>query len=369
MNKLIKLLKTLFLSIILIASISISLTSCSFGLDEDETLEISKISANSLENGDIEIVITYTSDDQTPLTFIIPKGEDGEQGKEGNGIKEITIEENDKGQKVLTIYFTDETMEPVTQILKESTSISSIETYVDSETSLTYMLVNYSDGTQSDPLPIPNGEDGNSITGIDKEIRNDFSVKLTIHFSQTDDVEIIIPAPEKGDTGEDGRGITSIVSIPSGDSYILTITYSTGESEDFEFARPNKWFSELSSPTTDDGINGDLWFNLSSSTIYYKENGKWISVIDLASNTQVTYTVKFDAMGGDLPTGSQLEYEVVSGTYFTNNGYSIPIPTKNGYNFIGWYTTKVVSPTSGLFTDLTPIFGDLVLYAAWEEVA
>ena len=42
-------------------------------------------------------------------------------------------------------------------------------------------------------------------------------------------------------------------------------------------------------------------------------------------------------------------------------------PTREGYTFLGWYTTKTIGPTSGVLTDLTPILSDLELYAQWAK--
>ena len=63
-----------------------------------------------------------------------------------------------------------------------------------------------------------------------------------------------------------------------------------------------------------------------------------------------------------------MAYQIPHGSYFAaQEGYTIPIPTRNGYDFVGWYTTKTITPTSGKFTDLTPVMADLTLYAIWEK--
>ena len=71
-----------------------------------------------------------------------------------------------------------------------------------------------------------------------------------------------------------------------------------------------------------------------------------------------------------MPSGSNLTYAVTRNTYFTDNGYdAIPVPTRAGYKFVGWYRSRTVTATSGAFTDLTPILSDLTLYAQWEKIS
>ena len=70
-----------------------------------------------------------------------------------------------------------------------------------------------------------------------------------------------------------------------------------------------------------------------------------------------------------MPDGFDLPYCYIQrNTYFKQNGYgNIPVPTREGYTFLGWYTTKTIGPTSGVLTDLTPILSDLELYAQWAK--
>ncbi len=80
------------------------------------------------------------------------------------------------------------------------------------------------------------------------------------------------------------------------------------------------------------------------------------------------YWVRFDVNEGNLPYGTAILYKIKHGTYFASAGYQIPIPTRSGYNFKGWYTSKSVTPATGCFTDLTPVCGELTLYAIWEQI-
>ena len=188
--------------------------------------------------------------------------------------------------------------------------------------------------------------------------------------SEGDNVIVEIPAPQQG---EDGRGIKDIVSIPDGDKYVMTITYTDDTSTDLEFARPNKWFSESSEPTILDGINGDLWYDLAHQVIYVKQNNKWEEVIDFGKVIDDSYEVSFNlndtsSSKASMPAGSLLNYQIPCGTYFQASGFAIPIPTRSGYNFVGWCTARIPNQVSGYFNDLTVVQSDLTLYAIWEEV-
>lgn len=361
-----KLLRSLLLSTVLFGSLT--LTSCSSFFGQDMAgYTIQDVATEQLANGDIQVTITYVNEEQEPYVFIVPKGEDGVVGKDGTGIKEIKVEKDENLNQIITIIYTDDTKEPVSYVVPSVVSIVDVTSEKDEETGNEIITIHYSDGTKSNPITLPAGKDGVGIESIEHFINMDFSVSLTIKLSSGTDYNIVIPAPIKGEQGEEGRGISSIVSSPNGDDYTLTINYTDGTSDTLPFARPNKWFSEACEPSSEYGIDGDLWFNLNDSSIYHKENGVWINIINLSENTTIKYTVRFDANGGNLPFGTQISYQVVSGKYFSSTGYSIPIPTKDGSIFKGWYTSKSINPTIGCFTDLTPVCSDLTLYAIWEN--
>ena len=62
-----------------------------------------------------------------------------------------------------------------------------------------------------------------------------------------------------------------------------------------------------------------------------------------------------------------------SGECFASNNYyngDIPVPTRDGYEFCGWYAKRVITNplTTSAFTDLTPISSNITLYAKWEPL-
>lgn len=360
------------LSFICILLTCITLTGCASFIGED-TIEIAEIKTVTLANGDIEVTIVYVDEETKPTVFTVPKGDKGDTGETGVGIQEITVLPNEtENGKIITINFTSPEMEPVSYEVADGVSILGIESTVDEESGDTMIVVNFSNGTTSDPIIIPKGkkgEDGNSITAIEQVVNEDKSVTLTLKFSQTDDVIVEVPAPQNG---KDGRGIKEIVSVPNGDTYTMIITYTDDTTQSLEFARPNKWFTNYAQPTTSDGIDGDMWYDIAHNIIYAKENGRWRKVLDLEKILDNDCTITFDLNDSNdaqasIPQGTFLSYVISEGEYFATSGFSVPLPTRPGYTFVGWFTTKTPTVVNGAFTDLTPVFADLTLYACWEE--
>ena len=142
-----------------------SFSGCSF--TADDTLEISNITTKLLDDGTTMVMITYTDETLEPLILYIPKGDTGETGEPGNGIKEIKeVFDEQTGTITLTIYFTDEEMEPKTYTLKNGVSISNVTTEP-GEDGKTYLIVQYSDNpTHIDRIELPRGEKGEEGRGI-----------------------------------------------------------------------------------------------------------------------------------------------------------------------------------------------------------
>ena len=345
------------------------LTGCGAFFGEEESLMMESLETKELENGDIEITINYSNEDVKPTVFIVPKGE---EGGTGNGISSINTYKSEDGKNtVVKIEFTNGS-EAKEFNIPNGVSIDKVQTEKVTETGETLLTIVYSDGSTSDPISIPKGEKGDkgiSISGITQKINRDYSVTLTIEMTEGDPIQVEIPAPVHG---KDGRGISEIVSIPNGDKYVMTIKFTDDTVQELEFARPNKWFSESSGPKLEDGINGDLWYDLAHQIIYVKQNNKWNLVINFNNVIDLTYEITFDlndtaSEPADMPAGSLITYPIECGKYFASSGYTIPVPTRDGYKFVGWYTVKTPTAVNGAFTDLTPVQSNLTLYAVWEK--
>ena len=77
--------------------------------------------------------------------------------------------------------------------------------------------------------------------------------------------------------------------------------------------------------------------------------------------TNATYYVRFDAVGGDVLVDGESVYDA----YLKRNvSYILPTPTKEGYDFGGWYYGEMPVSTQG---DGWKIFKHITLTARWIE--
>lgn len=371
------------LMVILMCIATLALTSCGsfFGEDEEAVL-IKSISYDYLkEERTTRVTVIYSSpEDKKPDTFYIPDGIDGVQGDQGpvgetgNGIEKIEHKYDENGFTTrIIIYYTDKTLEPTIFDVPNGRSVSGVRSETDRATGNTLVYLQYSDGKESDAIIIRKGVDGNSIIGYNQVVNEDLSVTLTFQCSQSDDIVINIPAPQKGDPGV---GIDSMISLETATEYVIQVKFTDGTEQSLSFNKPNEpatWISGINEPRNSEGKIGDYYYDTINNTIYHKTSDGWIEVIDLSSSKEM-FTVKFDLNDNDggpsayMPQSSYSSYKLVYGQCFGTSAYKVvPIPTRAGYTFLGWYLTPVVSPVNGTFTDMTCVFSDMTLYACWEK--
>ncbi|MBE5753413.1 MAG: hypothetical protein E7343_05045 [Clostridiales bacterium] len=356
MKKLFALLFTLIMSFNVLAS-------CSLG--GGDSLEISNITAvYDEETGETTITISYLDDIEEPLVFVVPKGE---QGEIGNGILKIEpVDGEIEGTTDLMIYFTDGRQPQKVTVSngKDGTSIANIKIVSEEpegypKGSKKVVFVDKNDNPIGDPFVIPAGKDGSEIDDIVGEKQNDGTVKVTVSYTDNNSKEFTIPA---------GRGIANIDSNILDNEYIIIITYTDNTVQPLTFTRPTGLLSGIGDPPPELGIIGDFYID-TENKIIFKKIGEyaWDNVINL-KNERAPYKVKFTFDSGmSMAFGTSNEFTIEEGKCFISAGETIPIPSKTGYTFKGWYTTRSPQPTNGAFTDLTPITCDLVLFALWEE--
>ena len=351
-------------------------TGCSGFVVEDESLIITSITSQVLDDGRTMVVITYADEEIAPAIFYIPQGEEGIQGEEGNGIKEITHELDERTNTItVTITFTDPSIDPVVFTLENGVSIKSLEEVVDEDGNVSFIL-HFSNGTSSEPISIPrgkDGKDGSMIVGYEQMLNEDGSVTLLFLFSTGEIYRCDIPAPQKG---EDGRSIIAIVGTTDELYYYVTFTFNDDTTETIKFDKPvpNTWHSGYEGRPGDSfGKDGDFYFDLANNDVYYKSNGRWDLIIDFESNNDSeTWKVNFNLNGeGARLIGGhnyKLSYDITKGSNFACDKKPVPIAEREGYTFGGWYTTPT-EPTivNGAFTDLTTVNSNLELYAYWIE--
>lgn len=354
------------------------LTGCGSFFGEDETLLIEKIEYQHLEDeGVTRVTVTYLNEDKRPDVFDIPdgiQGAEGPIGKDGNGIKTIEYKYSADGFTTqIKVLYTDDELEPTVFEIPNGRSVSGVRSETDRATGNTLMYVQYSDGTEEkEPIIIRKGVDGNSIIGYNTEVKEDKSVVITFQCSQSDDVVINIPAPEKGDQGV---GIDSMISSESETEYFIFVKLTDGTEQKLNFSKPTQpstWLTGVDVPRNNEGKVGDYYFDSTHSSIYYKSIDGWDIVVDLNGTVEM-FNITFNLNDNDggpkayMPQNAFYNYKLQYGQCIGTSVYKVvPIPTRVGYTFKGWYLTPVVSPVNGTFTDLTPVFCDMELYACWE---
>ena len=337
------------------------LNACSFFRSgNNEETGIKEILVDYDEEGNALITINYTDKHKQPVTFTIPKGTDGEVG---TGIKKVDYDQDEYGATTVTISFTGDKLEPVSFVLAPGKSISDVKFDTDEEGNTLIIFID-SDGNELSPITVfkgDTGEQGNGIVSIIPNYNPDGSATLTITLDDESEYFVEIPAPKEG------RGIASIVSRKEGTTFYLTINYTDNTSDEISFDVPPSWTTGYSKPGNSEGYNGDYYFDIAHDIIYIKENGVWNVAVDFATNAQ-EYNVTFDLNDTNAEPASlvgQRSYIINRGETFYSSNYTLPIALRSGYTFGGWSTSKTPNVTNGLFTDLTPVLSDMTLYAIW----
>lgn len=364
----------LILSIFMLALLTFGLVSCG-GFIAEESVVITDIKITPKDDGtgsNITIITLVNGEYEEEHKFFVANGDKGDTGESGNGIAGITYAPSaDKKSTICTITFTDEEIEPKQIEIPNGSSIASVYTSPDDETGGTVVNFVLENGTELAPILVPKGNDGKDgkdgvgIKEIIDEPQEDKSVKLTIVFDDEEGTtkEIFIPAPEKG---EAGRGIKNIMAGTENGFYVFRITYTDDTEQVINLERPKDWYSGNTTPNPNLGQNGDYYFNTISKTIYNKVDNRWLPIVEFKSDDKY-YTVTFELNGGSLPAGYgyELIYGIKSGTTFSDVSERVPLPIRDGYTFGGWYTVQTPTIVNGMFTDMTPVNSNIILYAYW----
>jgi uncharacterized repeat protein (TIGR02543 family) len=112
---------------------------------------------------------------------------------------------------------------------------------------------------------------------------------------------------------------------------------------------------DLSILSGEDGITPVIDINDDG---YWVINGTVTNILAGTIDGTQYATVTFEANNGVLPEGYQTTMDVLIGDSIT-----LPIPTKEGYIFKGWFTGETIN--DGQFFNYIPITTDLTLYAKW----
>ena len=333
------------------------------------------------ENGSTLVTMYFTDESVEPLTFVIPKGEQGDAGPAGapgTGIESITsVDKEDGSGVIVTITYTDDSLEDTVFEFDNGISIVGCTTTYnpdDNSTKITFLLSN---GQTIAGPSIKNGEDGVGISSVEQEQLENGDIVITITYddeSMGDNGKTVITLPYKN--GEDGRGIKSIVGTQMDNYYYLTITYTDNTTQTLApitLPRTTQWFSGYGRPTSMDEMNaieGDYYFDYDNYVIYYFDGEHFVEIINLTENNQPTIQceVTFNPNGGSFVSST-------TGKIIVNKGETIdvsriPVCFKEGFTFEGYYTTPEGPENlfSGKLDDLTIITKDITFYAYYVEV-
>ncbi|HBS02870.1 MAG TPA: hypothetical protein DEA63_03275 [Firmicutes bacterium] len=343
----------------------LGVSSCSFFTDPDSGVTIKTVETSVLENGDTQVKIIYDNENKDPTVFVLSAA---------NGIKEVTSVKEENGSTTITFKTSDGKSSSFT--LPAVRSISYIEPVYNEDGSITLKIV-YTDGSTENKLitlskgdkgdPGKDGEDGRGIVSITSATQPDGSVKLTITYTDETTEDFLVPMGV-------GNVSTDYQTDEEG-NLTVTITYSDGTHQDFTLNRQSCWFSGEGQPKNSLGQPGDYYFDRSKTgmAIYYKdETDSWKEIVSFAEQSNTTYTVSFE-LNADGDSSAQYLYDAESsyvikkGQTFLSSKLSVPLASRDGYVFDGWYTASIVNPTTGKFTDLTTVWCDMTLHAHWVK--
>ena len=335
--------------------------SCSLFGGNEEVRNILEITYAEDETGEF-ILVTVSYTDETSDSFKVPKGKAGE-----NGASIESIESTPDSETGITTIILNYTNGESDEFTFSTRSIKTIhQEVVDDHLELT---IEYTDGTFSDTFTIYNGVDGKDGVNVDHisdpEIQEDGSVKFTIYLDDGQETEVIIP---KGEKGDDGVGIDHIESGKTESDYYITIVLTNGEKKTMYFDIPSQWHNVQEKPSPTDFDIGDYAFDIIHHKIYFKDtDGTWTLIADFDTN-DTPYYVYFDLHADDAKfvTGKN-SYQIYYGHTFYSSHYDVPIAERPNDTFMGWCTSKTPNPTTGYFTDLTPVLSEMTLYAIWQS--
>ena len=267
------------------ASLLFSSTSCSAFFDSGYT--ISDIKKTEDENGNTILEIVFDDDNIEPIKVSI---------NNGVGIDNVSSTLKD-GKLYLTISYTDNREDTVLEIPvlegEKGVSVVDINTTTDDDGNIKVVFV-FSDGTQSNEIIIPKGNNGVGIQNISCTLDENTNIYKLI-FTLSDGSEI---GPFFINNGTDGKEIVSVNTTETENNYILEIVYSDGTSSPVVLSKPtsNRWYYGSTVPEEDLGKEGDFYFLVTDKCIYTKTALGWNLLISLDGQKEDKYYRKVREM-------------------------------------------------------------------------
>ena len=311
------------------------------------------------------LVVEYT--DGGSARFAIP------DAPAGNGIDYIKTDVVD-GNTVVTVYYTDTTLIPDEIVIPNGRFISDVQSEPNGETGGVTLRIFFSDGSEPYVLELQPGLPGDRISRIEYE-ENPVTGEIIVHFfyERYDREEGWVEYElENTVTMPRGRGIVRMTpnyqSYSDPNNIYFDVIYSDGTSETLIIPRANSWYTGEGEPSANQYNIGDFYFDTANYSIWHKELTGWKKIADFSqykSDYEDHYVYFFNNDGGDSASSVSIPH----GYTFAAAGKTLDVPEREGYRFLGWYTdADVNNVNAGHFTDLTPVFSNLYLYARWEKL-
>lgn len=275
--------KKIFLTLSMLLCVTLAGTSCDAFFGDDGYL-VTSVQVVDNEDGTQTMTIYFDDDSVEPITVTSPKGEDG------IGIEGVTSSYDSETRRLtLTINYEDGTTQDVT-----FSPLNVVEITVENnqEDQITYVTFHYSDG-QDQVCSIPYGRGIDDIvtepiyqTYVDEsgEIVEDTSVilgyRVTIVLNDGEGYDpetqtwTTPPTSYSFEIDTKGKQVSNInVETAEDGTYTFTFEYTDGSEPTIisgvEPPHATKWFTMSGAPTDSDaGEVGDLWFDYDDYSIY-----------------------------------------------------------------------------------------------------
>lgn len=333
------------------------------------------------KDGKLYLVITYTDEFTEPSYFELAQGEDGARG---NGIADIITDDKTKpGYTLVTVKYTDTSLRDENFELPHGVSIADVvvrpatdeegNPLVDEEGNPTgeeELYITFTSGKK--PIKIPYSKPKDGKDGREIEMRSN-ETHIQWRYTGEDDESWKDLISLDLIKGKDGQIIQSLSIIEENGEFLFAVYYEGSILPETypitELQQPAQWHTGNGYPPSNLGKVGDFYLDKTQAKIYQKQGeNQWGDAIVDFGSPESNCTIKFIATKGTIVGQSEFS-DIKYGTYFYGTGKNIPtVDAPDGFEFIGWSTKENPTATDGYFTNLTPVFGYMELYAVFEEV-
>lgn len=379
---------------------------------------ISDITSKKNDDGSLNVVVSFTDVKKDPVTFTIPTGNgikdvtssvdkdgntllnisytDGRDNqvfslgkpKDGRGIKEISVESTDldKGTATLLVNFSDGTSQELTLQLGRGVSYASGTTDEEGNNVITFV---YTDGNESEPIVLERGNTWFSGVQPLSDLNSQGIGKDGDFYYNTSEQSIY--------KKEEGVW-TSIFTLPSSD-HEWKVTFDLNKdielndgtkvsgagfndnSDSSKKVKNGTSFSESEISVPEPHADNATFLGWYTTKEKKTNAGKFTDLTIINEDVtfyawwekkNITHEVTFNlndegVSNAHFAKGTEDKVTIGEGSSFYSAGLSLPLPTSDDADFMGWYVTSVTNVNSGQFTDLSEVTTDLVLYAKWSK--